>query len=198
MCPTKVQFSFYLTIGVWTAVRIGNESMNSYGVLSVVNKTHLYWEQISDVDDRKLDSFLISQDRHGDFVTVSPDEASETTDWTKDRSNPPDHETHNTFSQQATKVVQHVKEIIKSNKPVAIGVASTVSVLLLIGCVCVIVRCRRRRKSSSRRWEKLDYNKSFYSDVKTAEDDFSCDETEIQLDGNGTMATSKLLSKSTV
>ncbi|XP_064610671.1 acid phosphatase type 7-like isoform X1 [Liolophura sinensis] len=179
--------------GVWTAVRIGNDSMNSYGVLSVVNETHLHWEQISGVDDKKLDSFWISQGRHGGFVTVSPDEHSETNDG----SNPSVHETHNTFSQQATKVVQHVKEIIKSNKPVAIGVASTVSVLLLIGCLYVIVRCRRR-KSSPRRWEKLDYDKSFYSDVKTAEDDFSCDETEIHLDGNGTMPTSKLLSKSTV
>ncbi|XP_063411138.1 acid phosphatase type 7-like [Mytilus trossulus] len=52
----------------WSAFRAGESSKNSYGRLSVVNKTHLHFDQISAITKDVLDQFWIVQENHGPFL----------------------------------------------------------------------------------------------------------------------------------
>ncbi|CAG2249655.1 ACP7 [Mytilus edulis] len=54
--------------GSWSAFRAGKRSKNSYGRLSVVNKTHLHFDQISAITKDVLDQFWIVQENHGPFL----------------------------------------------------------------------------------------------------------------------------------
>lgn len=59
---------FILFLGPWSAFRAGRRSKNSYGRLSVVNKTHLHFDQISAITKDVLDQFWIVQENHGPFL----------------------------------------------------------------------------------------------------------------------------------
>ncbi|KAJ8303060.1 hypothetical protein KUTeg_019456, partial [Tegillarca granosa] len=52
----------------WSAFRAAEKSLHSYGRLSVVNKTHLHFEQVMVKDGNILDSIWIVQNQHGQFV----------------------------------------------------------------------------------------------------------------------------------
>lgn len=142
-----------------------------YGVLTVTNSTHLHWKQVAYKDNHVIDSFWLVQNNHGNAVTNEPSSS-----W------------------NAAQYIEHVKDVIKSNKGIAIGLTSAFTAFLLLGCVCIFVRCRRRR-GVTRRWEVVDYDKSFYSDVRTEDDDFAFDDPDPNMEANGTTPTAKLLGK---
>lgn len=52
----------------WSAFTAAERSLHSYGRLSVVNKTHLYFEQVMVKDGKILDSIWMVQNHHGQFV----------------------------------------------------------------------------------------------------------------------------------
>lgn len=52
----------------WSAFRADRRSKNSYGRLSVVNKTHLHFDQISAITKEVLAQFWMVQEHHGPFL----------------------------------------------------------------------------------------------------------------------------------
>ncbi|KAL4225576.1 hypothetical protein ACF0H5_016264 [Mactra antiquata] len=52
----------------WSAVQQDKVGFNSYGVLDIINRTHIRYTQIEATDNSTLDSFILQQDNHGPFV----------------------------------------------------------------------------------------------------------------------------------
>ncbi|RUS69926.1 hypothetical protein EGW08_022310 [Elysia chlorotica] len=64
----------------WSAFRLDNRAMNSYGRMLVINESHVFWEQRSIYNHSTLDSIWIIKDKHlssRNGMGQKPDEMSE-------------------------------------------------------------------------------------------------------------------------
>ncbi|XP_070204035.1 acid phosphatase type 7-like isoform X2 [Littorina saxatilis] len=172
----------------WSAVRVDNTSLNSYGRLHVINSTHVYWEQRSIFDGAVLDELWIVQHRHGRFQL--------------------DDLPHNVSQEIGQNLVtyggfldeedseQNKEELVNSDKSrrIAIGVSFAVLFTMLVVVAVVTKACRRKQYTTVRRWEAmdLDYGKKLFTAGKDEDDDL---EKDFEIDmGNGNLQSRKLLS----
>ncbi|XP_050399068.1 acid phosphatase type 7 [Patella vulgata] len=173
---------------VWSAFRMANGSLNSFGTLKVDNATHIKWEQRSVITSDLIDSVWIVQENHGPFR----------------RDNLPKNisdEIEDSIKKSGIKPVYlddktEKEEIFENDKKQRMYIGIAFGSLFVVAIVIVlVVRSCRRKQRSTRRWETMDFNygKKFYSAAKNSEKDLDVD-NDFEIDmSDGTLPTTKLL-----
>ncbi|XP_052817716.1 acid phosphatase type 7-like [Mya arenaria] len=176
----------------WSAFRMDNRSLNSFGRLKVDNSSHLYWEQVAVFGGEVLDSIWITQESHGPFShnTLPADQQDKIREQTEvDEQNIDKHNLRPKPETTGDTLTEKVSKAIKgADVRVIIGISFGAFVVLFLLIVCIVKSCSGRRVKSYRRWETLDYGKKFYSTVKN--DDKEADDFEVDV----TDGTTKLIS----
>ncbi|GFS07144.1 purple acid phosphatase [Elysia marginata] len=123
----------------WSAFRMDNKAMNSYGRMLVVNESHVLWEQRSIYNHRTLDSIWIVKNREG-----SGENGTQS-------SNPDD------LSEEAKHLLSQVcKKSFLRCHPFEILVIVGSMVVLVIASLAVRFVVRKKRKGDfERAWARL-------------------------------------------
>ncbi|XP_005106696.1 acid phosphatase type 7 [Aplysia californica] len=118
----------------WSAFRLDNSSLNSYGRLLVVNSTHVLWEQRSALDHTTLDSIWVRKDRN----FSSPQNQMKEIDSQSDLAS---------------------RDSVFASRLLTIGlsVAGLLAVVVFVLVVRVLVK-RRRKRANARLWERNTVN----------------------------------------
>ncbi|KAK7500302.1 hypothetical protein BaRGS_00008525, partial [Batillaria attramentaria] len=143
----------------WTALRLGNGSLNSYGRLRVANSTHLYWEQRSVEGNALLDSLWLVQQHHGKFDAES---------GVLDVRDPEDEKDEVVARDETTRL--------------AIGISFGIIFFILVLVAVVTRLCRRKPYRVPRSWEtaNIDYGRKSYAPVVAEEDED--DQVDFEID----------------
>lgn len=163
----------------WSAVRVENDSLNSYGRLLIANATHMYWEQRAVNNNTVLDSLWVVQRYHGKFdLQKLPQDVT--------------HQIHqNMEAAGETPGVLHVKdpadddaEIVNRDKTQRLAISisfGAVFVILILAAILYKV-CRRRHYTLPRRWElvNVDYGKPYQP--LNAEEEEEEDQIDLEID----------------
>lgn len=133
----------------WSAIRKDNSSLNSYGVLKVINASHVYWEQRSVYNHEVLDFLWIVQCRHGKFAGQSlPGNLS--------------HEfksaDHPGLFEEATSPNKETLQKSDNTVRLIIGVCFGVVFCILLIIFIITKVFRRRRYRIVRRWSPDDFD----------------------------------------
>ena len=160
-----------------------NRSFNSFGRLKIYNSTHVYWEQVSVIGYKVLDSIWIIQNSHGRFsqIGLQPDQKEQIVEQIKKEEEVKSKKKPKPTTTGDSITVTVTKAIKGADTKVIVGVSFGVFVILFLLIVCIIRRCQRKRPKSYRRWENVDYGKKFYTNLKSEEkdgDDFEVDVTD--------------------
>lgn len=198
----------------WSAFRLDNKALNSFGRLKVSNATHLYWEQVSVKGGEVLDSIWITQKTHGPFhqAQLETEKASKieekkkeelviiTGSQTKHGSTSPMGDP-NMVSGNAdspdVSISGRARSMLEStNVRIALGVGGGVLVLVVIITV-VILQKQKRKARKYRRWdETVDYGRKFYSSgyghVQGGEKDM---DEDVEISDPNNLQTTKLLTE---
>lgn len=106
----------------WSAFKADKRSKNSYGRLSIVNNTHLHYDQISAITKEVLDQFWIVQESHGPLIS-NIDCSNEKTQFSICSCPPPFH---------------YLTVLISGSAVLFVAIATS------IGVCCVFCKCCRR------------------------------------------------------
>ncbi|KAK3764894.1 hypothetical protein RRG08_025415 [Elysia crispata] len=190
--PWEMEYNFTETQPEWCAFRYTNKSVMSYGRLHIINASHAEYEQVNAEDQKILDSFTITQIKHGQFsIEDLPENISATIDKNiKDAGGKPG--VLNVEEIGETKDQNRIQQLLRGDNRnrLIIGIVGGVVALVAFVVIVAVRRCRKRRRTT-RRWEQMDinYGKKFYSKAPDKEED---NDFEIDM-SDGTEGTRQLL-----
>ncbi|KAL8559759.1 hypothetical protein ACOMHN_002292 [Nucella lapillus] len=180
----------------WSAVRVEETALNSYGRLHVVNGSHVYWEQRSIHNDSVLDSLWIVQHWHRKFTLpkASQNVSSEAGTGLSGVTLSP-----NLFEDEDPEAKDRELKQSDMTQRLAIGVSFGVLFAILVVVAILSRACRRRQYTAVRRWNAmdLDYGQRLFSsgrdnDLPELEQDFELDMGDM----SAPSSTKKLLNNS--
>ncbi|XP_059171125.1 acid phosphatase type 7-like [Physella acuta] len=188
--PYEVKYNFTEPSPVWSAFRQENDTSLSFGRLTVLNASIVDYEQISMKDGSVIDSFRISQEKHGQFKTetLSPNISAEIDKNIAASGGQPGNLNVEDNPGHKSKIAELLEG--DNRNRIIIG-ASCAFVGLILLIVFISVRKCKRRSKVTRRWEQMDinYGKKFYNKAPDKEED---NDFEIDM-SDGTEPTRKLL-----
>lgn len=177
----------------WTAVRMEEAALNSYGRLHVVNGTHVYWEQLSIHNHAVLDSLWIVQHHHRKFQLppLSQNVSSEIGEGLSGVT------LSHLFEDEDTEARE--RELKQNDTTQRIAIGATFGVLFSILVVVAILSraCRRRQYTAVRRWNAmdLDYGKKLFSSGRDEDHELEQD-YEMDMGDMSVQSSKKLLNNS--
>ncbi|CAL1541090.1 unnamed protein product [Lymnaea stagnalis] len=188
----NIDYNFTEPAPAWSAFRLSNDTMLTYGRLNIVNGSILDYEQVNIKDGSIVDSLRIVQGNHGQFSTASlpPNVSAEIDKEIVDAGGKPG--ILNIEEINVTTPKSKIAELLEGDNRnrIIIGASCGGFFLLVIIAVVATKKCRRKSKVA-RRWEQMDinYGKKFYSKApdKDEDNDFEIDMSD------GTEPTRKLL-----
>lgn len=190
--PFNIDYNFTEPAPVWSAYRLANESVLTYGRLKIVNASILEYEQVNINNGNIVDSFKIVQSNHGQFSTASlpPNVSAEIDKEIVDAGGKPG--ILNIEEINVTTPKSKIAELLEGDNRNRIIIGSSCGALFLVVIIAVFSAKKCRRKSKvARRWEQMDinYGKKFYTKApdKDEDNDFEIDMSD------GTEPTRKLL-----
>lgn len=171
--------NLFCITGNWSAFRLANESRNSFGRLTVHNSSCLLWQQVSLLDKSLFDEIYINQETHGMFDATIIEIVTETPPPPKtiDNSHINIVVTNNVPIDQGSGAVVIEKTPGTDFTALIIGLSSFGGAMLLLisGVLIKKFACKRR---PGRRWYSVDYGRSFYSQMKNMDSEYTGDEIE--------------------
>ncbi|GFR74406.1 purple acid phosphatase [Elysia marginata] len=190
--PWDMEYNFTDTKPKWCAFRYTNKSVMSYGRLNIQNASYAQYEQVNAETAEVIDSFTITQTKHGQFsIEDLPENVSATIDKNiADAGGKPG--VLNIQEIGTTKDENRIQQLLRGDNRnrLIIGIVGGVVALVALIVILAVRRCRKRRRTT-RRWETMDinYGKKFYSKApeKDEDNDFEIDMSD------GTEGTRQLL-----